>query len=193
MEMNELDQRLSPRGWRIRPVATTVRARQSDWPEQVEVVMGDNADGTGMLALAINFRSMPLGGERFRDIFNADREEILRTFGSFTVRQLRHDSTWAPTIGHRAFMGGFGVAGVSRQAQVVMFDRCPAAQFGPDMYETFFAEAARFAEAGDQVAQVLQRVYQRTVLANQPHAIELPVEAGIGAPELATTVYPWRR
>ena len=120
----DLNHRLHRRSFRFREVGATLRGRPPEWPPQLEVLIDSGeADRLPSLGIVVDLAAMPLGGERFRDILNADREEIFHGFGSFRVRQLRHDGTWAPEVGHRAFVHGYGVGtGLSRQASLAVFD-----------------------------------------------------------------------
>jgi hypothetical protein len=176
----DLNQRLGRRGWRFRVAADGVRGRTQSWPSQLESLLDPGSDDRlPALGLVLDFRAMPLGGERFRDVLNGERESLLRGFGAFRVRQLRRDGSWAPEIGHRAFMHGYGTGtAISRQTDVVIFDRGPSER-GEKLVERFVTEVARFMETGGALAALLQRLYRRTVL----NAIvpEAPLPETVGA------------
>jgi hypothetical protein len=190
--LDRLRDALAPRGWRFKVLKGTIRARLQDWPAQVEVLIDPGSDGLpSRLGVLLDFRSMPLGGERLRDIFNADREGILGRYGSFFLRQVRSDGAWAGEVTHGAFLQGFGSAsGISRQTQIALFDRSLKLR-GDELIDNFIEDIARFAEAGNQVAATLQRVYQRTVLTGHTLQIELPGDTP--PPDAGEPSYPWRR
>ncbi|MHB8510053.1 MAG: hypothetical protein ACYDGR_15670 [Candidatus Dormibacteria bacterium] len=205
--VSTLGARYAARGWSFRTTGRGLVARRSDWPRQLEVAIEPARDGAdSLLALTIDCRSMPLGGERFKDIFNGEREEIMAGFAPFTLRQQRADGSWLPNVGHGAFLSGFGPAAVlSRQAVMAIFSR-PADGELDAVVGRFEADLVRLMESGDGIAAILQRVYQRTVLARDDVATELPemvggptlVTAAIGAAALAPVAvaepkYPWRR
>jgi hypothetical protein len=98
--------------------------------------------------------------------------------------------------------------GVSRQAQLVVIDRCPRER-GAALVERFGAETNRFVEVGNEIASLLQRTYQRTVLGSEDPVADLPEVVSPAGGGVATTVampdvvvggtrvvaetYPWRR
>jgi len=199
-----LDTRLGRRGWRFRRDGETVTGRVADWPRQLSLVADPGAASRPPgLGLALRFDAMPLGGERFRDILNADREEMLGAYGSFRVRQLLDDGRWASELGHRAFLHGYGSgSGISRRAALAVFDRCPEER-GEALAERVVADLPRLAETGTVLAATLQRVYQRTVLTAEAEPEPLPDVVGsttatVGAALAGTALvldgaYPWRR
>jgi hypothetical protein len=169
----QLSQLLSGRGWVAFEKRTSVTARKHDWPAQLRLVV-DPGNATE--------RSMPLGGERFRDIFNMEREQILRGLGPFRVRQM-HDDGWTDGVSDRIFLHGIE-GGISRASGLVLFDRCPP-EGGAALLSALPVESTRLLETGSQIAQLLQRTYNRTVLRNDAPAQSPTV---LGEPS-----YPWRR
>jgi hypothetical protein len=138
--------------------------------------------------------TMPLGGERFRDTLNNDREQALRGFGGFWVRQFLVGGGWAADVSDNAFLHG-ATTGISRNALLVFFDRRPAER-GRALVDRFVDESNRFVETGNHLGAILQRVYQRTVLGTPTASVALPglVPAMSAAPiGLADDNYPWRR
>jgi hypothetical protein len=134
---------------------------------------------------------MPLGGERLRDIINADRDSVLGRYGTFVLRQIKDDDTWLPPVSSGAFLHGFGSSsGITRQARAALFERAPT-QRGMELIEHFIEDVARYAESGNMLAATLQRVYQRTVLSGSTSMISLPGDPPPEAP--AVEEYPWRR
>ncbi len=192
----QLTQMLSRRGWTVSEAGTSLRAHKHDWPAQLRVVIDPGGGSVAAtLGITIDFRSMPLAGERFRDIFNSDREEIMRGMGSFFVRQMRGDHGWTDGVTDRVFLHGVE-GGISRMADVVLFDRCPA-EHGVAMLNRFSLESSRLLETGGEIASLLQRTYNRTVLLNDAPLGTLPGLV-IGHGTAAATVvaepsYPWRR
>jgi hypothetical protein len=187
-----LRERLGDRGWKFKAVKGTIRARMQDWPSQLELLIDPGAERAPRLGLLLGFHAMPMGGERLRDIFNSDRENVLGRYGTFQLRQVNAESQWLPPVTSGAFMHGFGSnSGISRQAHVVLFDREPS-QRGIELVEHFVEDIGRYTESGNTVAFTLQRVYQRTVLAGNAPAIELPEDH---PPEEKAPAgeYPWRR
>ena len=200
----QLNARLGRRGWHFHVSDGEVLGRHQEWAPQVETLV-DPGDDERLPALGIvlDFGSMPLGGERFRDVLNAEREDIFHGFGSFRLRQLREDGSWAGEITHRAFVHGYGTGTeISRHTTRAVFDRCPAER-GAAIVERFLDELPRLAEVGGTMALLLQRIYQRTVLRR-------PLEAETVLPEVVGTsggalhvlgstalqpepTYPWRR
>jgi len=168
-----LGERLARRGWTFREGETCVTAHRPEWPAQLCVLARKaEDDAPAMLGLAIEFGSMPLGGERFRDVFNGDREEILRGYGRFQLRQLTHDGGWLGPVSDRAFMHGM-TDGVSRRAKLAVFDRLTPGESG-SLAEQFAADSNRMVETGAEVARDLQRLYQRTVLSKVVEGVSLP-------------------
>ncbi|MEA2647302.1 MAG: hypothetical protein QOE92_2385 [Chloroflexota bacterium] len=203
-----MDGVLRKRGWQYVVAGSRVSGRRLEWPPQLRFILdlgGD--DHPPVMALALDFRSMPLGGERFRDIFNADREELLGPLGTFTVRQVRGDEVLGREMSESSFLHGMG-DGVSRQAQLVVFDRRPVER-GEALLERFGNETNRFVEVGNEIASLLQRTYQRTVLGSEEPVADLPeVVAPATTPTTAPPAmpavvggtvpavretYPWRR
>ena len=191
----DLGARLGARGWEFGLRGDTITARRADWPAQLEVRLDLTTDEAVSLALTIDFTTMPLRGERFREIFNNQREELLEAMGTFTVRQLLEDGTWERDLPDRAFM--HGVVGIRRQTRVAFFQRNLSAS-GDSLDDLMAVAVNRLAEAGNQVAGALQRVYQRTVLGASAAADMVPAVFGAGqstpvAMEAVTGEYPWRR
>lgn len=200
----------STRGWTFSPAATAIFARQSDWPAQLAVIIDEGGPGRlGTMGLIVDFRTMPLGGERFKDILNADREETMGRFAPFQVRQLRTDGSWATPVAGSSFLAAFGPAsGIARATSAVVFDRA-AGSSGTEVRDKFTRDHIKLVEAGASLSGLLQRVYQRTVLTGEIGIKELPglvgetpatgigqltralpAVAGVAMPEPA---YPWRR
>jgi hypothetical protein len=190
---NLIDQ-LSPRGWTFAQEPGRVIARKHEWPAQLHALVDFGIYGDAALALVIDMGTMPLGGERFRDTLNNDREQSLRGFGGFWVRQLLIGGGWAADLSYNAFLHG-ATTGISRNALLVFFDRRPAER-GRALVERFVAESNHFVETGNHLGAILQRVYQRTVLGTPTASVALPglVPAMSAAPiGLADDNYPWRR
>jgi hypothetical protein len=204
----EVQQRVAPRGWTVRVAEGSIRARHGAWPPQMEVMVAPAAaEGRAGYGLIIDFRSMPFGGERFKDIFNADREQLLHLIGGFRVHQRKGDGSWLPVVSGSAFLGGFGIsAGIARQTVACIFERSVSDQ-GRALVERFLTEVIRIEEAGSEIASTLQRVYQRTVLASTAAIGALYADAEEpgeedGAPDAEPPkpppappepTYPWRR
>ncbi|MGB2940370.1 MAG: hypothetical protein WBD38_08750, partial [Candidatus Dormiibacterota bacterium] len=175
---------------------TSVTAHKHDWPAQLRLVVDPGAaTERPILGLALDFRSMPLGGERFRDIFNMEREQILRGLGAFRVRQM-HGDGWSDGVSDRIFLHGIE-GGISRASGLVLFDRCPS-EGGAALLSALPVESTRLLETGGQIAQLLQRTYNRTVLRNDAPMADLPELVSTGIPAQSPTVlgepsYPWRR
>ena len=193
---DELDKRLGRRGWRFHDQADLVRGRASEWPHQLELLVDPGAaDRVPSLGLSVNFDAMPLGGERFRDILNADREELLFSYGAFRLRQQLKDGSWIAEIGHRAFVHGYGSgSGISRRTAIAVFDRCPTEK-GMALADRMLTDLSRIAETGAAFAATLQRIYQRTVLAGVEAGGALPDVIGRGQAQGATpdAGVGWRR
>jgi hypothetical protein len=187
-----LNDTLSPGGWTFDQQPGRVIARKHDWPTQLHVLIDFGSDGDAALALVLDMRTMPLGGERFRDLFNTDREQSLRGFGNFRVRQLLASGGWASDVSDSAFLYG-ATTGISRAARLVFFDRHPVER-GSALVKRFIVENHRFAETGDQIASILQRLYQRTVLGSPTASVALPrlAPAMSHVPYGIIETYPWR-
>ena len=150
------------------------------------------------MGLVVDMRSMPLRGERFRDVFNSEREQLMRGMGSFRVRQRRGESEWTEGISDGAFLRGVD-GGISRQDDVVLFDRCPDVD-SEGLALRFGVESTRLVETGNEIASVLQRIYNRTVLRGDLPIADLPDQVVPAATAVAPTPavvgepsYPWRR
>ena len=193
-----LGDRVARRGWQFKEAGSSVAAHRPEWPAQLCVLVREaEEDAAAMLGLAIEFGSMPLRGERFRDVFNSEREELLRGYGRFNVLQLTHDGSWMRPAGDRSFMHGM-TDGISRKTRLAVFDRTTADE--PNSLAEHFAEDSnRLVETGNEIASLLQRLYQRTVLSRPADDAHLP---DLVRPSLATLAptadadtssYPWRR
>lgn len=191
----DLAAQLETKGWEFMLRGDTVSARRRDWPAQLEVRLDLSAEQATSLALSIDLRTMPLRGERFREILNDSREDILEPLGSFTVRQLLDDGTWERDISHGAFL--HGMHGLSRHADLVLFER-PVAESDQDLGVRYANAIHRLSEVGNQIGVVLQRLYQRTVLTAigmtevVPHVMR-SAQCAPFAVESAAGDYPWRR
>ena len=193
-----LADRLARRGWQFKESGASVTAHRPEWPTQLCVLVREaEVETPAMMGLAIEFGSMPLRGERFRDIFNSEREELMRGYGRFNVLQLTYDGAWLRPQGDRSFLHGM-TDGVSRKASLVIFDRTSAEEPG-SLAEQFAADSNRMVETGAQLAGELQRLYQRTVLSKPAEDIHLPDLVRPSLVTLAPTAgadsdsYPWRR
>ena len=199
-----LNQSLEARGWNFKVAQGAVRGRVQDWPAQLEVVIHPGGESQQpLMGLLIDFTSMPLHGERFLDVFQVEREPVLRPLPAFQVRQVMADGSWGPVIDGRGFVSGFGPqAAISRKASLVIFD-CSGDERGQTLIQLFQEESRRILEAGDGAAAILNRLYQRTVLERKTPMPGLPEElSGAGAPVTARRTldeqdkegkYPWRR
>lgn len=191
-----LGDRVGHRGWTFRESGSSVTAHRPDWPAQLSVVVhGTEGLTPAMLGLAIEFNTMPLRGERFRDIFNSEREEILRAYGNFRVLQQSGDGGWLNPVGHRAFLQGV-VEGIGRATRLAVLDRLN--DDAANMVAAFAADSNRFIETASPIASLLQRLYQRTVLGAPVAVLALPdlVMPSIPMAPLSTdsdSPYPWRR
>jgi hypothetical protein len=190
-----LSRELSHRGWEIETEEGRLKASKPGWPVQVYVLLhfGDE-ESASVMALVIDMSAMPLAGERFRDIFNADKDELLRGFGRFRVRQLLKSGAWAPEMTHRAFLTGLN-PGIRLATRLVMLDLCPV-ESGNALAIRFIRESARFVEAGNLISSTLARVYLPTVLGTAVQVVELPAMIPVGMPPLnkePEPSYPWRR
>ena len=193
-----LGDRLARRGWQFKESGSGVTAHRPEWPTQLCVLVREaEVDAPAMMGLAIDFGSMPLRGERFRDIFNSEREELLRGYGRFNVLQLTHDGAWLRPQGDRSFMHGM-TDGISRKTSLAIFDRTSPDAPG-SLAEQFAEDSNRIVETGSEMAGELQRLYQRTVLSRPVEDIHLP---DLVRPSIATLQptadaesgsYPWRR
>ncbi len=194
---DQLRQLLSRRGWAAATTGTWLTAHKHLWPAQLNVVIDPGeSGGPATLGLLMDFRSMPLQGVRFRDIFNSERETVLRSMGSFTVRQMLGDTVWTDSVNDKVFLRGVS-GGVSRTAEMVLFDCCPKER-EEDILERFNVESNRLLETGSEIAILLQRTYNGTVLRSGQPVSTLPdmVAPAVGA--VAPTMvgdgfYPWRR
>ena len=191
-----LRNRMAHRGWTFREAGASVTARRPEWPMQLCVLVRVAGDQTpAMLGLAVDFGRMPLRGERFRDIFNSDREELLRSYGNFRLLQQGGDGGWLKPLSHRSFLHGM-VDGISRKTYLAVFDR--NSDDSADLAESFATDANRFVETAAPIASLLQRMYQRTVLSAPPADIDLPqmVRPSVAmvplAPDPSDAPYPWR-
>src|SRR5258708_18476859 len=192
---HSLAQDLRARAWEVEVDVGRVRAQKEDWPAQLNTVVqfGDQ-ESPSVLALAIDMSSMPMAGDRFRDVFNADRDDLLRGLGHFRVRQLLKNGEWASDMGERAFFGGAN-AGIRRTARLVMFDLCPR-ESGFELGRRFLAESSQIVACGNLVGKTLARIYQVRVLGAPVQALELPaVVPKMLAPlnQVIEPSYPWRR
>src|SRR5258708_15315316 len=150
---------LRARGWSVETEFGRIQAQKEGWPVQLHALaqFGDE-DSASVLALVIDMSSMPMGGDRFRDVFNADRDDLLRGLGHFRVRQLLKNGEWAAQMGERAFFGGAN-AGIRLTARLVMFDLCPS-ETGFELGNRFLAETTRIVACGNLVGATLARIYQ---------------------------------
>ncbi|HXA41922.1 MAG TPA: hypothetical protein VNV65_03305 [Candidatus Solibacter sp.] len=192
---HNLAQDLRARGWHVAMGWGGIRAKKEGWPVQLHAVaqFGDEEDAS-VLALVIDMSSMPMGGDRFRDVFNADRDDLLRGLGHFRVRQLLKNGEWAAEMGERAFFGGAN-AGIRVTARLVMFDLCPS-ETGFELGNRFLAESNRIVACGNLVGATLARIYQARVLGAPVQPLELPaVVPKVLAPlnQVIEPSYPWRR
>jgi hypothetical protein len=187
------------RGWTFSSMGSALAAHRVEWPAQLNVVVDPGGPGgSPIMGLVVDLRSMPLRGERFRDVFNSEREQLMRGMGSFRVRQRRGELDWTEGITDGAFLRGVD-GGISRHDDVVLFDRCPDIS-GDSLATRFGVESTRLVETGNEIASVLQRIYNRTVLRGDLPIADLPDQvvpsvspaspppAVVGEPS-----YPWRR
>jgi hypothetical protein len=171
-------------------------AHRPEWPGQLCVLVREPAqDAPAMLGLALEFSSMPLRGERFRDIFNSDIEELFRSYGNFRVLQQAADGSWLRPMSHRTFLHGMA-DGISRKTHLAVFDR--TSDDTASLVEAFATDSNRFVETGASIAALLQRLYQRTVLSVPVAAEDLPDVVRPSMAMLPLTAdsdspYPWRR
>jgi hypothetical protein len=208
--MDYLVEQMAAKGWSFSPAGDSIFARQSDWPAQLAAIIDVGGPGRdGMMGLVVDFRTMPLGGERFKDILNADRDETMGRFAPFQLRQLRTDGSWANPTAGSSFLAAFGPAsGISRNANVAVFDRAGGSR-GAELLEKFCRDHIKLVEAGGCISGLLQRVYQRTVLSGEIGIRELPSLVGdapahsnghftgllpaVAGAVVAEPAYPWRR
>lgn len=188
--------RVSRRGWQFREAGAGIIAHRPEWPAQLSV-RARHADkgSTALLGLAIDMGTMPLRGERFRDIFNSEREALLRGYGDFRVEQLTADGTWMKPLSGRPFLNGMS-DGLSRKARLAVLDR--GEELRGSVIEGFIADSNRLIETGAEIAALLQRIYQRTVLAAPAVEADLPdlVHPSLAMLPLTSDAepsYPWRR
>jgi hypothetical protein len=192
-----LRQLLTRRGWAVLDAGRSIVAHKHEWPAQLRVVVDPGTSTEpSVLGITLDFRSMPLAGERFRDIFNSDRERLLRGMGAFRVRQMNGAHHWSEGAPDRIFLHGVD-GGVLRSADVVLLDRTPEER-GEAIVERFALESTRLLETGGEIASLLQRTYNRAVLTRDLPVATLPdvvVPAGLSvAPAIVgDTSYPWRR
>jgi hypothetical protein len=189
-------ERMARRGWQFVDLGTSVRAHRPDWPTQLTVLLSEaREDSPAIFGLAIDLSTMPLRGERFRDIFDSEREQLLRGYGNFHLIQLTGDDTWLKPISERAFLHGIS-DGMSRKTRLAVFDRTNDA--AESLEDRFAADSNRLVESGGEIASLLQRIYQRTVLsapvaeANLPDLVR-PSLALLPKASEAEPSYPWRR
>jgi hypothetical protein len=191
-----LADRLARRGWHLRESGNSVMASRPEWPTQLTVLVREaEDDAPAMFGLAIDLSTMPLRGERFRDVFNSEREEILRGHGNFRLLQLTGDDTWLKPVSGRAFLHGM-TDGISRRTRMAVFERNDN-EMG-SLADRFAEDSNRLVETGAEIAGLLQRLYQRTVLSAPPLEAELPevVRPSLGMLPLTSDgepSYPWRR
>jgi hypothetical protein len=168
-----LGSELGRRGWNIESDGGQIRAGKPGWPVQVYVLIhfGDE-ESASVMALVIDMSALPMAGERFRDVFNADKEELLRGFGRFRARQLLKSGAWAPEMGDRAFLTGLN-PGIRLTTRLLMLDLRPA-ECGSALGIRFIAESGRFVATGDVIGAALARIYLPAVLGAGVPALELP-------------------
>ena len=186
---------LRARGWSVETEFGRIQAQKEGWPAQLHALaqFGDE-DSASVLALVIDMSSMPMGGDRFRDVFNADRDDMLRSLGHFRVRQLLKSGEWATEMGERAFFGGSN-AGIRLTARLVMFDLCPH-ELGFDLAKRFLAESGRIVACGNLIGTTLARIYQARVLGAPVQPLELPAVVPkmlVPLNQVIEPSYPWRR
>jgi hypothetical protein len=186
---------LTRRGWNLEREEGRIKASMTGWPVQVYVLIhfGDE-DSASVMAVVIDISAMPLAGERFRDVFNADKHELLRGFGHFRVRQLLKSGAWAPEMGDRAFHSGLN-PGIRLATRLVMIDTCPV-ESGNALAIRFIAESGRFVETGNLIGAALDRLYLPTVLTTGVEVLELPEMVPVGMPPLNQEPgpsHPWLR
>jgi hypothetical protein len=188
--------RVSRRGWQFRQSGAGIIVQRPEWPTQLTVRARESDEGSpSLLGLAIDLGTMPLHGERFRDIFNSEREGLLSGYGNFRVQQLTGEGAWMRPLSGRSFLHGMS-DGISRKARLAVLDRSEDSD--GSIVERFAADSNRLTETGAEIAAVLQRIYQRTVLTSpvaeadlpdlvRPSLVMLPVASD------AQPSYPWRR
>jgi hypothetical protein len=186
---------LAGRGWTVESEYGQVKAGKPGWPVQVYALVhfGDEANAS-VMALVMDLSAMPLAGERFRDVFNADKDDVLRGFGRFRVRQLLKNGAWAPEKGDRAFLSGLS-AGIRPTTRLVMLDICPL-ESGDALSLRFIAESGRFLETGNLLAEMLGRIYLPGVLGAAIQPLDLPAMVPVGMPALnhePEPSHPWPR
>ena len=183
------------RGWNAESEYGQVKAGKPNWPVQVYVLVhfGDEANAS-VMALVVDLSAMPLAGERFRDVFNADKDDLLRGFGRFRVRQLLKNGSWAPEKGDRAFLGGLS-AGIRPTTRLMMLDITPL-ESGDALALRFIAESGRFVETGNLIGEMLGRIYLPGVLGAAIQPLDLPAMVPVGMPAVNHEPEPshrWRR
>jgi hypothetical protein len=169
---DDLHVELRHRGWKVESEGDRLKAGRPGWPVQVYVLVhfGDQ-ESASVMALVIDLSAMPLAGERFRDVFNADRQELLRGMRQFRVRQLLMNGAWAPEMDDRAFLIGLN-PGIRLTTRLVILDACPA-EAGAALAIRFISESARFVETGNLISETLGRVYLPGVLKRETPVLEL--------------------
>lgn len=188
--------RISRRGWQFRACGAGVIAHRPEWPAQLSVRAREAEKGSpALLGLAIDLGTMPLRGERFRDIFNSEREVLLRGYGDFRVQQLSVAGAWMKPLSGRSFLNGIS-DGLSRQARLAVLDR--GGEQEGSVTDRLAAHSNRMIETGAEIAALLQRIYQRTVLSSPVAEADLPDLVHPSLPLLPVTSdaepsYPWRR
>jgi hypothetical protein len=171
--VDQLRYTLSRRGWTVTSFGPGLAAHKRDWPAAVRLLADPGDDGApSMMGVMLDFRWLPLRGERFRDIFNSERVAVLRGMGEFRVRQLRQDSNWNQGISRRTFLGGAG-QGIGRNAEVVLFDRCPRSR-GQALVERLALDLMSLIEIGNGIGNLLQRTYPWSVLNREEPVPGLP-------------------
>jgi hypothetical protein len=186
---------LAGRGWNVESEYGQVKAGKPLWPVPVYVLVhfGDEANAS-VMALVIDLSAMPLAGERFRDVFNADKDDLLRGFGRFRVRQLLKNGAWATEKGDRAFLSGLS-AGIRPTTRLTMLDICPV-ESGDALALRFIAESGRFVETGNLIAAMLARIYLPGVLGAAIQPLDLPAMVPVGMPAVSReqeSSHRWRR
>src|SRR5258708_27645143 len=114
---------LSRRGWSTVPLGTGIAAHKREWPTPLKLVVNPGNPATAsVIGVMLDFRFLPLRGERFKDIFNSERADLLRRMGDFRARSPRRDLSWTGATNGRSFLDEDG-PGLGRNARVVLFDR----------------------------------------------------------------------
>jgi len=188
-----LETELSRSGWRLKTEPNQIKAWRPGWPVQVySLIHFGDEDSASVMALVIDLGQMPLTGERFRDVFNGDREELLRGLLRFRARQQMNNGAWAPQMGDRAFLSGLN-PGIRPSARLVVLDVCPT-ECGDALALRFIAEGGRFLQAGNAIAQTLARIYLPEALDTEAPLVRLPSTVPVGMPSVRPETdasYPW--